>query len=151
MRRALLPVSTVALLLAGCGGSGHLSGDQLRSRATALCATAGRQTERIPTPAAPAGGRAFLKRGIDALTPELRALRQLKPPDDLAQVYATGVGAFTQKLSALKAAVRDLDSGTNPVTAMTALQQRLAPIEQAEDGAWQALEVPACMNHPAAS
>jgi hypothetical protein len=149
--RAALAALIATVLLAGCGGSGSLSGDQLRSRATALCSSAGRQTDRIPTPSAPAGGESFLKRGIAVLTPELKALKKLRAPSDLAQVYATGVGAFTQKLSALKSAVHQLDSGASPVTAMTDLQQRLAPIETAEDGAWQALEVPACMNHPPSS
>ena len=81
------------------------------------------------------------------LGPELSSLRALKPPTELAQVYSTSIGAFTQKLSAMRAAAKEIDTGANPVTAMTALQQRLAPIESAEDGAWQALEIPACMNH----
>jgi hypothetical protein len=149
VRRAVLAAVCAALMLGGCGGGGPLSGDQLRSRATAFCSAAGRQTERIPTPSSPAGGAAFLKRGIAVLEPELRQLKTLKAPDDLAQVYSTGVGAFAQKLKALRAAVRELDSGANPVTAMTALQQRLTPIETAEDGAWQALEVPACVNRRA--
>jgi hypothetical protein len=148
MIRMVAASVSAAVLVAGCGGSGSLSGDQLRSRATALCSSAGRQTDRIPTPSAPGGGESFLKQGIAALTPELKGLRKLRAPSDLAQVYSTGVGAFTQKLNALKTAVRQLDSGASPVTAMTDLQQRLAPIETAEDGAWQALEVPACMNHP---
>jgi hypothetical protein len=140
-----------ALLIIGCGGSGKLSAQQLRARAGAACARAGRLTDLIPTPSSPSGAAQFLRRGVAALAPELKQLKRLNAPSDLAQVYATGVGAFSQKLSALKAAVREIDSGANPVTAMTALQQRLAPIETAEDGAWQALEVPACMNHPASS
>ena len=143
-----MAAACAAVLISGCGGSGHLSSDQLRSRATRFCAAAGRKTDRIPTPHSPGGGEQFLKRGIAVLTPELTKLRTLRAPTDLAQVYSTGIGAFTQKLKALRAAVHELDSGANPVTAMTALQQRLAPIESAEDGAWQALEMPACMNHP---
>ena len=146
MIRTLACALACAILLAGCGGSGALSGDQLRSRATALCSSAGRQTDRIPTPPTPDGGEAFLRRGIAVLEPEFKGLKKLKAPSELAQVYATGLGAFNQKLNALKSAVRQLGSGANPVTAMTDLQQRLAPIETAEDGAWQALEVPSCMN-----
>ncbi len=91
MRRAGSVAAAAVLALAGCGGSGRLSGDQLRSRATALCAAAGRQTDRIPTPSSPAGGASFLKRGISVLEPELKRLKTLRPTDDLAQVYATGV------------------------------------------------------------
>jgi hypothetical protein len=150
VRPAAASAIVIAVLLAGCGGSSKLSGDQLRTRATTLCADAGHQTDRIPTPSSPAGGAAFLKRGVAVLEPELAGLKVLKPPTELAQVYSTSIGAFSQKVNAIKAAVRELGSGANPVTAMTALQQRLAPIELAEDGAWQALEVPACLNHTTA-
>jgi hypothetical protein len=149
--RGLVTGLSAALFLAGCGGSDRLNADQLRTKAAVLCTSAGRQTNRIPTPSSPAAGVAFLRSGIAALEPELSGLKALKPPTDLAQVYSTSVGAFAQKLRALKAAVQEIDSGANPVTAMTALEQRLAPIESAEDGAWQALEVPACLNHSAAN
>jgi hypothetical protein len=147
VRRALAPAVAVAVavLVAGCGSS-RLTPTQLRTRATAFCIVAGRQTNRIATPASPAQGADFLRRGIAVLTPELAGLRTLKAPDELAQVYSSSIQAFSQKLDALKAAVHEMDSGANPVTAMTALQQRLSPIESAEDGAWRALEVPACVN-----
>ncbi len=146
MRRAVVASLGAALVLAGCGGTSRLSADQLRAKAAQLCSLAGAQTARIPTPASPAGGEQFLERGIVVLGPELAGLRELKPPTELAQVYSTSISSFSQKLTAMHAAVKEIDSGANPVTAMAALQQRLAPIESAEDGAWQALEVPACLN-----
>jgi hypothetical protein len=143
-RRFLWLVLT-ASLVAGCGSS-RLSSNQLRSQATAVCSAATRQTKRIPTPRSPAEGRVFLSRGIAVLTPELARLRRLEPPADVADVYRTSVQAFSHKLAALRATVHELRSGANPVTAMAALEQRLAPIESSEDGAWRALEVSACMN-----
>jgi hypothetical protein len=32
------------------------------------------------------------------------------------------------------------------VSAVETLQQRLTPLEAQEDGAWRALEIPACLN-----
>jgi hypothetical protein len=146
--RSFALVLGASVLIAGCGGSSTLSADQLRSRATNLCAAAGRQANRIATPRSPAGAEAFVRAGIAVLTPELKQLKTLRAPDDLAEVYSTSITALSQKLRALQSAVREMNSGANPVTAMTALAQRLAPIETSEDGAWQALEIPTCMNHP---
>jgi hypothetical protein len=152
MRKAALGVSLatvllVAVLLAGCGGSDRLSDSQLRAEATAICTQATRQTDRIPTPHSPAGGMQFLNRGIAVFTPELTQLRLLKAPkDDVSDVYQTSLKAFSQKLRALKAAQHEIKTGASPVTAMTALAQRLAPIESSEDGAWRALQVFACLN-----
>lgn len=142
---ALAVAIAIAVLMAGCGSS-RLTPTQLRARATTICTVAARQTNRIATPASPAQGADFLRRGIAVLTPELASLRTLKAPDELAQVYSASIEAFSQKLDALKAAVHEMDSGANPVTAMAALQQRLAPIESVENGGWRALEVPACLN-----
>lgn len=147
MRRTALGGLLAAVLLAGCGGSDRLSDSQLRTQATTICTQATRQTDRIATPTSPAGGMQFVNRGIAVFTPELTKLRLLKPPkDDVADVYQTSLKAFSQKLHALRTAQHEMKTGANPVTAMTALSQRLAPIESAEDGAWQALQVPACLN-----
>jgi hypothetical protein len=143
--RAALGALAAAVLLTGCG-SDRLSDAALRSKATVLCASAGRQASRIQTPSAPADGERFLRRGIAILSPELAALRKLKPPSDLQDVYEDALSSFSQKLELLRKTDQQLRSDGNPVTAMTALQQHLAPIELAEDGAWRALDVPACLN-----
>lgn len=145
MRR--LPISALAAALAvgGCGST-PLSTSQLRSKATRVCTVATRRTNAIRSPASPAAAAAFLRRGIAVLRPELAQLRALRPPSDLAQVYGISVQAFSGKLLALDAAVRDLDSGADPAPAFKALQQRLTPLESEENGAWQALQVPACVD-----
>lgn len=143
-RRAL--VTVLVVLGAGGCGSGSLSGTQLRSQATRACQTADGQTDRIPTPTSPDGGVAFLKRGIAALAPELVRLRALRPPSDLAQVYSTAISASSDELRALRATVRGLEADGDPVIAIKTLEQKLAPMESQASGAWQALEVPACVN-----
>lgn len=138
-------VGLAALAVSGCGST-PLSTSQLRSGATRVCLLASRQTDRIATPASPAGSDMFLARGIAVLKPELATLRTLRPPSDLADVYATSMNAFANKLRALKDTIRDLSGGEDPVIAIKTLQQELAPIESQENGAWQALQIPACVN-----
>jgi hypothetical protein len=146
MRRAgavLAPL--LAVLVAGCG-SAELSDVQLRNRATRLCSTANRQADRIVTPATPSAAVAYLDRGIAVFRPELARLRTLRPPSDLATVYRTSVGAFSQELSALELTVRKLHGGADPVSAMRTLERHLAPLEATEDTAWTSLHVPACID-----
>jgi hypothetical protein len=146
MRRVAALAILAALLVAGCG-SKSLSIADLRSRATQLCQQAGLRTGRIPTPASPAGTAAFLQRGISAMTPELAGLRALRTSrGDVADVYSTSVDSLSKKLTTLKRTLRDLDRGEDPITAVKSLEHRLAPLESQENGAWQALQIPACMN-----
>ncbi len=135
----------LAVVVAGCG-SPELSDVQLRSRAAGLCSTANRQAGRIATPATPAAAIAYLDRGIAVFRPELARLRKLRPPSDLASVYGTSVGAFSQQLRELELTVRKLHRGADPVGAIRTLERRLAPLEATEDTAWTSLHVPACLD-----
>jgi hypothetical protein len=87
-----------------------------------------------------------LKHGIAVLRPELAGLRGLHPPNDAADVYSASLTAFANKLGALDTTVREIGGGADPVLAMKSLQGQLAPLESQEDGGWQALEIPACLN-----
>jgi hypothetical protein len=145
-RAGLSPLAALAAAaLVGCGST-PLSTTQLRNQATHVCIVAGKVTDRIPAPSSPAGGAAFLARGAAVLGPELQALRALKPPSDLAQVYTTSLSAFTHKLDALAATIHNLNAGGDPVIAIKTLEQRLEPIEVQENTAWQTLQIPACVN-----
>jgi hypothetical protein len=145
MKRVAGAASLLALVLAGCGGTTSLSEKQLRTRATALCATAARRAGRIRTPSTEAQGADFLNRGIAALKPELAGLRALKAPDDVADVYQATITAFSKQLDELETTVRKLHSGEDPVVAWKTLQTKLAPLEATEDGAWRTLQIPACV------
>lgn len=146
MRRASLGLIAGALLLAGCGGSTTLSTSALRTEATSVCTSANTKMSAIPTPSSPSGTVAFLSRGITVLRPELTQLRSLKPSADVAQVYRISLTAFSHKLEALTTTVRNIDSGGDPVKELQALQAELTPFESSEDGAWQALQIPACVD-----
>jgi hypothetical protein len=147
MRRAVLLPGLLLLALMGCGSaSGGLSARDLRTQATSLCTIAREQTDRIAAPSSPAGAAAFLNQGLAVLQPELKALRQLHPSGDLGEVYKTAITAFAQKVDAVRTAATALAGNGDPVTTMKSLEQQLAPLEEEENGAWQALEIPACLN-----
>jgi hypothetical protein len=145
MKRAAGAAVLLVLALAACGATTSLSEKQLRTRATALCATAARRAGRISTPSTESQGAAFLNRGIGALKPELAGLRALKAPDDVADVYEATLKAFSKQLDELERTVRKLHSGEDPVVAWKTLQTKLTPLESSEDSAWRTLDIPACL------
>jgi hypothetical protein len=145
MKRAAGVALLLVLALGGCGSTTSLSEKQLRTRATSLCATAARRAGRIPTPDTEDQGVDFLNRGIAALKPELAGLRALKAPDDVADVYAATMKAYSKQLDELEKTVRKLHSGEDPVVAWKTLQTKLAPLEATADGAWRTLDIPACV------
>jgi hypothetical protein len=145
MRRAVVLGAISLAVLGGCGST-SLSTAELRTQAGRICTIANRQTDRIPTPSTPAGGAAFLRRGIAVLRPELSALRSLLAGGTASREYATSMSAFAQKLNLLGGTLHDLTAGEDPVVAIKTLQSQLAPIEARENGAWEALEIPACVN-----
>jgi len=132
-----------ALALGACGRT-QLSTSQLRADATRVCTIATAQANRIASPSAPAGGAMFLRRGVRVLSPELAALRTLNVPRAASETYRSALTAFSQELDVLKAGIRDLDRGADPVAAIKNAQRRLAPLESRQDAAWQALGLPGC-------
>jgi hypothetical protein len=133
----------LALALAACGGS-SLSAKQLRSGAGRICAGAQRATERIATPATPKDGVKYLSLGVAALTPQLKALRALHPPSDLAGQYNSAVGATAGELRALRSAAKGLKGGGDPVVEFKTLQQRLRPLEARANQAWESIGIETC-------
>jgi hypothetical protein len=144
--RTALAAAGLVLAVAGCGGGDSLSAKDLRTGAGSICAAARAQTNRIAAPSSPAGAALFLTRGVAVLRSERPQLQTLRPPDELGHTWSNAMDAFSQRLAAVSATVRDLARGGDPVTAMKALQHKLTPIEAREDDAWQHLEVPACVN-----
>jgi hypothetical protein len=134
-----------AIVIAGCGSSSP-SANQLRSQASAICAQANRVIGRIATPGSASRGADFLNRGIAVLKPELRQLRQLSAPSDSADVWSTAIRSLSAQLSALESTVAKINTGADPVGAYKSLQQTLAPLVNQGNGAWQALQIPACQS-----
>jgi hypothetical protein len=94
----------------------------------------------------PSGGPSYLRLGIGVLAPEVRQLRALPAPDDLAGEYRGALDAVRDETSALRASLKRLRAGDDPVLAIKMLQQKLAPLEQSADLAWAKLAIPSCMD-----
>ena len=141
--RALLGVLAV-LLVAGCGAPSPTL-TRLRSQATRICEAADRRTEVLSAPAGPTGGAAFLRSGLTVVVPELSELRALRSPSDTAAVYQAAIGDLGREIGAIRQALGAIAQGQDPAIAIRSLQRQLAPLESAQDGAWQALGVPACL------
>jgi hypothetical protein len=140
---ALALALALALLMAGCGSS-SLSARQLQSGAKRTCLVATRTLNLIPTPQLPAGGAAFLRRGISVLKPELAALDRLHPGGSLADSYARALNANHRELGALDSTLKRLTAGADPVAAIKRLQRQLIPLEQRAAVSWAAVGVAAC-------
>ena len=143
--RELAALAAGAALLSGCGSPPSPSLIQLRSQGSRICASAGRRFGRIGTPRTEAGGEAFLNHGIAVLGPELGQLRKLNAPSEVADVYQAAIEALGDELLALRGAVRGLKRDQDPVIAFKTLQRHLGPLETQADDAWQALQMPACV------
>ena len=138
-------LAATAALLAGCGSTPPPSLIQLRAQGTRICASAGHRLGRITPPRSEAGGEAFLNRGLGVLRPELTRLRQLRAPSEGADVYRAALAAVAGEVQALQGTLRALGRQQDPVIAFKTLQQHLGPLEKQADGAWQALQMPACL------
>ncbi len=138
--------ATVTLMTVTACGSSTLSIGGLRADATRICLRAGLQADAIQPPRAPADTAAFLKRGVAVLTPELAALRRLRPASGQAGAYSAMLAAFGRQLSLLRETAGALDRGADPLDAIKTLQERLAPAESDEAAAWRQLQIPACVS-----
>lgn len=146
-RRRPLTALLTATLLAGCGGASSAASGQLHDGATSICTTANHRLARIAPPHLGPADEAFLKRGIAVLEPELRRLRRLRPQSQEQSLYSGALNATAQEVSQLKRTVRALERNQDPSLAFPALQRRLAPLEAQANGAWRALQIPACLTH----
>ncbi|MBV9335372.1 MAG: hypothetical protein JO243_05695, partial [Solirubrobacterales bacterium] len=136
-----------ALCVSACGGAPSPTLSRLRAQATRICRVADRATDQIQAPTTPSGGLAFLRSGLAVLAPELTRLRALRAPADTSDVFRAAISAFAGEVTAVRQTVSALDAGQDPALAMRQLERRLSPLENQQDGAWQALGVSACATH----
>ncbi len=145
MRRAAAALLTAAII-AGCGSSGLSSPVALRTRATDAC----KDTSPVIPPAAPEPTPkqlvVFLSKGAQGLQKELVQLRRLHlAAGEVNAVFSAALRALQAQVSALNQTVGIINGGEDPVLAFKALQQKLGPLEKQADGAWSALQIPACL------
>ncbi len=147
MRRRSAGLALLAVaVLTGCG-SVSASVIDLRHDAGLICRHTNRglrsRCRRIP---AQGQAEAFLNAGIVRLRAELSKLRRVGPPRDVADVYRAALGALSQELRCLRhRRSRRSSRGEDPALAFRQLEQQLSPLQSQADNAWQALEIPACL------
>jgi hypothetical protein len=91
-------------------------------------------------------GAQFLRKGAAVLAAELRALRTLGPPSDLAARYNATVAEFGATVADVRTAIADIQHRGDAPGAFRVLELELAPILTREDSAWRALQIPACVS-----
>jgi hypothetical protein len=130
--------------LTGCGSaSASLIG--LRRDAGVVCRHTNRAFRHLPSLPSQGQAASFLRFGIGRLTRELSLLRGLHPPRDVADVYLAGLSALGHELSVLRTAVTGIHRGQDPGIAFRTLGTQITPLESQANGAWQALQIPACL------
>ncbi len=140
---AVLPL-LLALGLAACGDD-SLSADELRVRATAICARTAGATDRVPVPARPSEGGAFLSEGLAQLRPAVRRLTALKAPEDLRERYDRAVELAAEEIALIARHERAIAAGDDVIDTFRRLDDALAPLTAREDAYWRGLEIPACV------
>jgi hypothetical protein len=135
------------LAMAAVTGCGSVSASviDLRHDAGVICRHSNRAFN--PLPALPRQGKTvtFLSAGAARLSAELKKLRRVGPPHDVADVYGAALAAQGQELVALRHAVQAIHRGEDPATAVKELGQRLSPLQSQANNAWQALQIPSCL------
>lgn len=141
----LAGATAAAVLLAGCGGAGHLSRQQFLQRANAACAHANQSVRSLPRPASSVEGLASyaaqLEPIADRLVAELRALKA--PPTAQRQFrhYMAELRADAALLPRLQTAARS--------DAAAARQVAAALGSGSADQLAAALGLSTCREHPA--
>ena len=145
MKRAAAAL-VMAGILAGCGGSGLQSPVALRRQATEIC----EHTAPVSAPSASelsvAQLTAFLSQGTTSLQSQLTQLQALRvPAGEVGDVYHDALLALGAQLRALRTTTAAIKRGQDPALAFKALESQLGPLEKQADNAWNALQIPACV------
>jgi hypothetical protein len=146
-RRALLAVLAflpLAFALAACGDD-RLSAQDLRTRASTICADAANATDRIPVPSEPSQGVRFLRAGLAGMRPAVARLHTLKPPKKLDDSYTKAVALGRLEAALIARNAHAIDDGADVIATFRTLQAQMLPLTREENAFWRALAIPACV------
>jgi hypothetical protein len=108
-----LSLLLAAVALAGCGGDGErLTREEYVEQATAICARVEERVEALGEPQSPAEVETLGRELRDALGDGLDELRELEPPEELAEPFERYLEAgddVVEQLDRLTAAAADGD------------------------------------------
>jgi hypothetical protein len=77
----------VLLLLAGCGGDGGLSKDELVAEADKICQRVNKQIAKEPDPKSAADLQRLAERTVEIEAPAIEDMEALEPPDELKKDF----------------------------------------------------------------
>jgi hypothetical protein len=130
--------------LAACGSPSD-SLIALRHEAGAICRRTNRAFGGIRAPSSDRQDGSFLRSGQIRLETQLRRLRALSAPHEVADVYRAALSALGQELDGLRSAVGAINQGEDPALAYRRLEQQIGPDLNQANNAWQALQIADCL------
>lgn len=133
-----------AVTLAACGNPSASLVD-LRHDAGAICRRTNRAFGAVNAPVSEIRDASFLRSGQTRLAVQLRQLRALSPPHEVADVYRAALGGLGQELDALRSTVGVIRQGEDPALAYRRLGRQIAPARSQVNDAWQALQIADCL------
>jgi hypothetical protein len=121
-------VLAVPLVVAGCGGGGHSTKQELISKGDAICRDVDAKIKALKTPTTPAEIAKYVSKGQAIERDGLTRLRRLEAPKDLRaslDVYETTVGRAIGLAGKIGAA-----ASSNDAARQQQLQAQAAPLHQ---------------------
>jgi hypothetical protein len=112
-RWRVLALPVVVGALAGCGGDDpdRLSREEWIASADSICADANQELDALPDPTTPAELAEFTARAVEIAERQLDRLRDLRPPDDAEDDYATMLDLTEEQIGVVRTISEEAESG----------------------------------------
>lgn len=142
-----------AIAIAGCGsgGGGALSADEYRDAADKICRDFEAQTDALSEPTSEESVVEFLEAGLDINREQLSELRDLEPPDDLADAHDEAMGFLDEQLSGIQEATDRIKGGENAAVVIEDLTPEIDAAQEKADEKAQELGLTDCGSDNATS
>ena len=141
----------VMALLAGCGGgsdsaggSDALSAADLRTQADAICADFNRASKAVAEPTSAAEILPYLKTILPLQQDQLRELKALKPPADLAPAYTQAMTFLTTQRAAIVAATAEIEGGASAEAVIAKVGPEIEALNAQADAEGKTLGLKVC-------
>lgn len=140
-------IAAIGLAVAGCGGGGggsaQLTAEELREKADQICADYDKRIEELGEPNPEEFG-AFLRDGSELQADMLSDLRDLTPPDELADTYNSALDTLDEITAALTSAADRIDDGEGALQVFGEMNDNLQELGSKADKAAEDLGLENC-------
>jgi hypothetical protein len=139
-------VATAAIAIAGCGGGGdgELTAEEYRNAADDICRQFEERTDALEEPTSEEGVVAFLEAGLAINREQLAELRDLEPPDDLAEAHDAAMGFLDEQLTGIQEASDRIKDGESPAEVIADLSPRIDEAQEKADERARELGLTVC-------